>query len=80
MGSYGVGAVSGPFVGFLWGFFGVWGGHLEGDLCGHGEAVGDEGLLVGRPPLPAVQFDAAAAAQQHLAVHLHRGAARQLTR
>ena len=34
---YGVGAVLGPFVGFLWGFFGVWGGHLEGDLCGHGD-------------------------------------------
>ena len=57
MGSYGVlwglyrvyrvGAVSGPFVGFRWGFFGVWGGHLEGDLCGHGDPMGVGGFYEG---------------------------------
>lgn len=45
--------------------------HLEGDLSGHSEAVGDVGLLVRRAALPAVQLYTAAAGQQHLPVHLH---------
>lgn len=44
---------------------------LKGDLSGHGEAVGDVGLLVLRPALPAVQLHAPAAGQQHLPVHLY---------
>lgn len=48
-------------------------GFLEVDISGHGEAMGDDRLLVGRLPLPAVQLHAAAACQQHLAVHLSRG-------
>lgn len=54
--------------------------HLEGDLRRHGEAVCDDGLLLGRPSLPHVQLHAAAAGQQHLPVHLHRGAPGQLAR
>lgn len=54
--------------------------HLEGDLRRHGEAVRDDGLLLGRPSLPHVQLHAAAAGQQHLPVHLHRGAPGQLAR
>lgn len=45
--------------------------HLEGDLSGHGEAVGDVRLLVVRPALPAVQLNAATAGQQHLPIDLH---------
>lgn len=47
------------------------GANLKGDLSGHGEPMGDVGLLVLRPALPAVQLDTATASQQHLPVHLH---------
>ena len=45
--------------------------HLERYLSGHGEPVGDVGLLIWRSALPAVQLDAATAGQQHLSVHLY---------
>lgn len=45
--------------------------HPEGDLGGHGEPMGDVGLLLWRAALPAVQLYAATACQQHLSVHLH---------
>lgn len=53
--------------------------HLKGDLSGHGEAVGDVGLLVLWPALPAVQLYTATAGQQHLPVHFHRRQTGQLT-
>lgn len=53
--------------------------YLEEDLGCHGEAVGDDGLLLRGAALPAVQLHAAAAAQQRLPVHLRRGNARELT-
>lgn len=55
-------------------------GHLEGDFWGHGEAVCDDGFLLRRTPLPAVQLHTAAARQQRLPIHLHRGVTRKLTR
>ena len=54
--------------------------HLERDFWGHGEAVCDDRLLLGGASLPHVQLHAAAAGQEDLPVHLHRGAARQLAR
>lgn len=54
--------------------------HLEEDLGRHGEAVGDDWLLVWRLPLPAVQLQAAAAGQQALAVHLRGRHAGELAR
>lgn len=53
--------------------------HLEEDLRRHGEAMGDDGLLVWRFALPTVQLQAAAAGQQTLTIHLRRGHARELT-
>lgn len=53
---------------------------LEGDLGGHGEAVRDDGLLLRRAAFPHVQLHAATSGQQHLPVHLHRRAPRQLAR
>lgn len=55
------------------------GDDLEEDLSGHGEAVGDDGLLVWRFALPAVQLQAPAARQQALTVHLRGGDAGKLT-
>lgn len=52
--------------------------YLEEDLSCHGEAVGDDGLLVRGPAFPAVQLHAAAAGQQRLAVHFGRGRPRKL--
>lgn len=52
--------------------------HLEEDLRCHGEAVGDDGLLLRGPAFPAVQLHAAAAGQQRLAVHFGRGRPRKL--
>lgn len=52
---------------------------LEKDLGGHGEAVGDDGLLIWRFTLPAVQLQTPAAGQQALTVHLRGGNTGELT-
>ena len=53
-------------------------GHLEEDLSGHGEAVGDVGLFIWGLALPAVELQTPAAREQALAVHLWGGHAREL--
>lgn len=53
--------------------------HLEEDLSCHGEAVGDDWLLIWWFSFPTVQLQAAAAGQQTLAVHLRGRNARELT-
>lgn len=52
--------------------------YLEGYFCCHGESMGDDGLFLCGPSLPAVQLHAAASRQEHLAVHLYRGVPSQL--
>lgn len=53
--------------------------HLEKDLSRHGEAVGNDGLLIWRFAFPTVQLQTAAAGQQTLTVHLRGGHAGELT-
>lgn len=52
--------------------------YLEGYFGGHGEAVGDDWLLLCGPSFPAVQLHTATTRQEDLSIHLHRRVSSQL--